>query len=69
MRLSSHTYPEGLGSTLVPATSASAERVFSLAGRLYSDMRQAMKDGTLGTRMWAKVNGLKPFVHVEKNID
>jgi len=39
-----------------PATSASAERVFSLAGRLYSDMRQNMTDVTLEERMWAKVN-------------
>ena len=39
-----------------PATSASAERVFSLAGRLYSDLRQHMTDGTLEERMWAKVN-------------
>ena len=39
-----------------PATSASAERVFSLAGRLYNDLRQHMTDGTLEERMWAKVN-------------
>ena len=39
-----------------PATSASAERVFSLAGRLYSDLRQHKNDGTLEERMWAKVN-------------
>ena len=39
-----------------PATSASAERVFSLAGRLYSDLRQNMTDVTLEDRMWAKVN-------------
>ena len=39
-----------------PATSASAERVFSLAGRLYSDLRQHMADVTLEERMWAKVN-------------
>ena len=39
-----------------PATSASAERVFSLAGRLYNDMRQNMTDVSLEERMWAKVN-------------
>ena len=39
-----------------PATSASAERVFSLAGRLYNDLRQNMTDLTLEERMWAKVN-------------
>lgn len=44
-----------------PATSASAERVFSLAGRLYNDLRQHMSDGTLEERMWAKVNS-KPNV-------
>ena len=39
-----------------PATSASAERVFSLAGRLYNDLRQNMTDLSLEERMWAKVN-------------
>ena len=39
-----------------PATSASAERVFSWAGRLYNDLTQHMTDGTLEERMWAKVN-------------
>lgn len=39
-----------------PASSASCERVFSLAGRLFSDLRQSMHDGTLEERMWAKVN-------------
>ena len=37
-----------------PATSASAERVFSLAGRLFSDLAQAMKEENLQDRMWAK---------------
>ena len=40
----------------VPATSASAERVFSLAGRIFSDLAQNMNDTTLEDRMWAKVN-------------
>ena len=39
-----------------PASAASAERVFSLAGRLFSDLRQSMNDGTLEKRMWAKIN-------------
>ena len=39
-----------------PASAASAERVFSLAGRLFSDLRQSMNDGTLEDRMWAKIN-------------
>ena len=39
-----------------PASAASAERVFSLAGRLFSDLRQSMYDGTLEKRMWAKIN-------------
>ena len=47
---------------MVPASSASAERVFSLAGRLYSDLRQHMKDGTLEERMWGKVNIENPTV-------
>ena len=45
---------------MVPASSASAERVFSLAGRLFYDLRQSMKDGTLEERMWAKVNMENP---------
>ena len=40
----------------VPATSASAERVFSLAGRIFSDLTQNQNDTTLEDRMWAKVN-------------
>ena len=39
-----------------PASSASAERTFSLAGRLFSDLRQSMKDVSLEERMWAKIN-------------
>lgn len=39
-----------------PATSASAERTFSLAGRLFSDLRQSMSDVSLEERMWAKIN-------------
>jgi hypothetical protein len=40
----------------VPATSASCERVFSLAGRLFSDERQNMNEEKLEDRMWAKAN-------------
>jgi hypothetical protein len=39
-----------------PATSASAERVFSLAGRIYSDLTQGMTAQKLEERMWAKIN-------------
>ena len=39
-----------------PATSASAERVFSLAGRLYNDYAQNLTEQNLEDRMWAKVN-------------
>ena len=39
-----------------PASSSSAERVFSLAGHLFSDLRQSMHDGTLEERIWAKHN-------------
>ena len=40
----------------VPATSASAERLFSLAGRAFDDMRQGMKEEMLEMLMWARVN-------------
>lgn len=43
-----------------PATSASAERIFSVAGRIYGDLSQGMKDETLEERMFAKVNTGKP---------
>ena len=39
-----------------PASSASAERMFSLAGRRFSDLRQSMNDGTPEKQMWAKIN-------------
>ena len=39
-----------------PATSASAERVFSLAGRIYGDLNQGMSPENLEERMWAKIN-------------
>ena len=40
----------------VPATFASAERVFSLAGRIFSDLTRNQNDTTLEGRMWAKVH-------------
>ena len=40
----------------VPATSASAERLFSIAGRVYDDLRQGMRPEMLEERMWAKIN-------------
>ena len=40
----------------IPATSASAERVFSLAGRIFGDHTQNQNDCTLEVRMWANVN-------------
>ena len=39
-----------------PASSASAERIFSLAGRLYDNLTCNMSDGKLEERMWAKLN-------------
>ena len=39
-----------------PTTSASAERLFSIAGRAYDDMRQGMDDEILEMLMWARVN-------------
>ena len=40
----------------VPATSASAERLFSIAGRAFDDLRQGMKAEMLEMLMWARVN-------------
>lgn len=40
----------------VPATSASAERLFSIAGRVFDDMRQGMGDDILELLMWARIN-------------
>ena len=40
----------------VPATSASAERLFSLAGRAVDDLRQSMKEEMLEILMWARIN-------------
>lgn len=39
-----------------PATSASAERLFSVAGRVFGDLRQHMNDKELEAVMWARVN-------------
>ena len=36
-----------------PASSASAERIFSITGRLFDDLSQAMKEENLEERMWA----------------
>jgi hypothetical protein len=40
----------------VPATSASAECLFSLAGRAFDDLRQKMKEEMLEILMWARIN-------------
>lgn len=40
----------------VPATSASSERLFSIAGRAYDDLRQRMNEDMLEMLMWARVN-------------
>jgi hypothetical protein len=40
----------------VPATSASPERLFSLAGRTFDDLRQCMKEEMLEILMWARIN-------------
>ena len=39
-----------------PATSASAERLFSIAGRVYDDLRQGMDESMLELLMWARIN-------------
>ena len=43
----------------VPATSASAERLFSIAGLVFDDFRQNMNDGTLEQLLWAHINKFK----------
>ena len=47
----------GSGDTLRfwAATSASTERLFSIAGRSYDDLRQRMKEEMLAMLMWARV--------------
>jgi len=40
----------------VPATSALAECLFSLAGRAFDDLRQCMKEEMLEILMWARIN-------------
>ena len=39
-----------------PASSASAERIFSLAGRVFNDHTQNLTPQNLEERMWAKCN-------------
>ena len=39
-----------------PATSASAERLFSIAGRVFDDLPQGMDDTMLEELMWARIN-------------
>ena len=39
----------------VPATSASAECLFSIAGHVYDDLRQNLKEEMLEMLMWARV--------------
>jgi hypothetical protein len=36
-----------------PATSASVERIFSVAGLLFDDLRRSLDDGHLEEMMWA----------------
>ena len=43
----------------VPATSASAERLFSIAGLAFNDFRQNMTDNTLEKMLWAHINKFK----------
>ena len=46
-----------------PATSAGVEGLFSAAGLTFSDLAQAMKEGTLGARLMAAYND-KPHMYV-----
>ena len=43
----------------VPATSASTERLFRIAGRTYDDLRQGMSEQMLEMLMWARINSEK----------
>lgn len=50
-------YLQGMRQYLgTPASSASAERLFSIAGRIYDDLRQHMQDPMLEALMWARIN-------------
>ena len=40
----------------VPATSASAEHLFNIAGRTFDDLRQNMRGDMLEMAMWARIN-------------
>ena len=49
-----------------PATSASAERLFSIAGRMYDDLRHRLDPQLLEEMMWARINsGMRDFVLIE----
>ena len=39
---------------VIPADSATVERVFSFAGLTFSDLRKRLLEGTLETIMWSK---------------
>ncbi len=47
----------------IPAASATAERVFSFAGRTLSDLRKRLLEGTLESIMWAKWGSVSIDVH------
>jgi hypothetical protein len=59
-KIGRNTYPHlaKLGRQFLgcPASSASAERIFSLAGRVFGDQNQSMNLPSLEERMWAKAN-------------
>ena len=48
----------------IPAASATAERVFSFAGLILSNLRKSLLEGTLEAIMWAKW-GFLVFLLVE----
>ena len=50
----------------VPATSASAARLFSLAGHAFDDMRQGMKEEMLEMLMWARANRETRHAHASR---
>lgn len=49
-----------------PATSASAERLFSIAGRVFDDLRQGMGEDMLEELMWARINNTSRCNHASR---
>ena len=46
----------GCPPTVCPASSASVERIFSVAGQFFDDLRRQLDDEKLEELMWAAIN-------------